>query len=170
MDKSKDEPATTSTTADEDALNKVISQGIKFDVAPLPGATPPAVPPATIDSHTSSMVEPKINVKVEEPKEEAPTVKPLSEPAGDTASPKPLSSDLEKIKKAALEDLRPLVSKLDLTPEEKFDTLLLIIRSTDDQSLLGEIHETAKKITDETKKAQALLDVIKEVDYFGNKA
>ncbi len=73
---------------------------------------------------------------------------------------------LDDLKKTALEELRPLVGKLNLPPEEKFDTLLLIIRSTDDQSLLDPAHEAAKAITDENKRAQALLDVIKEIDYF----
>lgn len=73
---------------------------------------------------------------------------------------------LDDLKKSALEELRPLVGKLNLPPEEKFDTLLLIIRSTDDQSLLEPAHEAAKAITDENKRAQALLDVIKEIDYF----
>jgi hypothetical protein len=73
---------------------------------------------------------------------------------------------LDDLKKTALSELRPLVGKLDLPPEDRFDTLLLIIRSTDDQSLLEPAHEAAKAIPDETKRAQALLDVIKEIDYF----
>jgi hypothetical protein len=77
-----------------------------------------------------------------------------------------LSPALESLKKDALEELRPLVDKLDLPAEEKFDTLLLIIRSTDDQSLLATAHEAAKQIENETKRAQALLDVIKEIDFF----
>lgn len=77
--------------------------------------------------------------------------------------------ELEVIKKHALEELRPLVDKLDLPPEEKFDILLLIIRSTDDEELVGKAHETSIEIQDETRKAQALLDIIKEVDYFSNK-
>lgn len=76
---------------------------------------------------------------------------------------------LDKIKNSALEELKPLVGKLNLSPEEKFDTLLLIIRSTDDHSLLDEAHDAAKNISDETKRAQALLDIIKEVDYFSTK-
>lgn len=76
---------------------------------------------------------------------------------------------LEKLKASALEELRPLVGKLDLPAEEKFDTLLLIIRSTDDQSLLDAAHAAAKDISDETRRAQALLDVIKEIDYFSSK-
>ena len=73
------------------------------------------------------------------------------------------------MKTSALEELRPLVGKLNLPPEEQFDTLLLIIRSTDDQSLLNQAHEAAKQIPDETRRAQALLDVIKEIDYFSSK-
>lgn len=76
------------------------------------------------------------------------------------------SPELDSIKKTALEELRPLVDKLDLPADEKFDTLLLIIRSTDDKTLVGAAHEAARGIVDETKRAQALLDVIKEIDYF----
>lgn len=81
----------------------------------------------------------------------------------------PVVSDLEEIKKDALSELRPLIDKLDVSPEEKFDTLLLIIRSTDDQSLLAATHEAAKAIPDDSRRAQALLDIIKEIDFFSNK-
>lgn len=91
---------------------------------------------------------------------EPPTI-PTPSVTGTDAAP-----ELESIKKSALEELRPLVDKLDLPADEKFDTLLLIIRSTDDKSLVTAAHEAARAITDETKRAQALLDVIKEIDYF----
>lgn len=76
------------------------------------------------------------------------------------------TSELENIKKDALGELRPLVDKLSLPADEKFDIMLLIIRSTDDQSLVGAAHAAAKGIEDETKRAQALLDIVKEIDYF----
>jgi hypothetical protein len=79
-----------------------------------------------------------------------------------------LPPELESIKKDALEELRPLVPKLDLPPEDKFNTILLVIRSTDDQSLVGAAHDAAKSIEDESKRAQALLDIIREIDYFAN--
>jgi hypothetical protein len=72
---------------------------------------------------------------------------------------------LDGIKKDALNELRPLVNKLDLPPEEKFDTYLLLIRSTDDKTLISSAYAAAQAISDETRKAQALLDVIKEIDY-----
>jgi hypothetical protein len=80
------------------------------------------------------------------------------------------SSDdsLESIKSEALNELRPLVDKLNVSPEEKFDTYLLLIRSTDDKSLIGPAHDAAAAIVDEARRAQALLDVIKEIDYLSN--
>lgn len=91
--------------------------------------------------------------------EATPVVTPV------VASPSP---ELESIKRSALEELRPLVDKLDLPADERFDTLLLLIRSTDDRTLVSAAHEAAQQITDDTKRAQALLDVIKEIDYFSN--
>ena len=96
----------------------------------------------------------------DEPKEDTPAA-PASAGTGD--------SELDGLKASALEELRPLVGKLNLPAEERFDTLLLIIRSTDDQSLLGEAHDAAKEIADDSRRAQALLDIIKEIDYFSSK-
>lgn len=75
------------------------------------------------------------------------------------------TSDLDTIKKDALEQLRPLIDKVDLPAEEKFDTYLMLIRSTDDASLIAPAHVAAQAITDEKRRAEALLDIIKEIDY-----
>ena len=81
-----------------------------------------------------------------------------------------VTSDLDAIKQDALRELRPLVDKLDVTPEEKFDTYLLLLRSTDDQSLISPAFAAARVITDEARRAQALLDIIKEIDYLSGAA
>lgn len=75
---------------------------------------------------------------------------------------------LDTIKQTALNELRPLVDKLDVSPEEKFDTYLLLLRSTDDKTLVAPAHDAAVAIVDEARRAQALLDIIKEIDYFSN--
>jgi hypothetical protein len=96
---------------------------------------------------------------------------PAAMPAPDPVSTMPSPSqggNLESIKSDALNELRPLVDKLNVSPEEKFDTYLLLIRSTDDSSLIGPAHEAARAISDEARRAQALLDVIKEIDYLSN--
>ena len=79
--------------------------------------------------------------------------------------PAPTDEALEQLKQDALFELRPLVDKLTVSPEEKFDTYLLLIRSTDDTKLIEPAHEAAKAIEDETRRAAALLDIIKEIDY-----
>lgn len=94
----------------------------------------------------------------------APVTGIVSTPSDEVAD----SGNLESIKKDALTELRPLVDKLNLAPEDKFDTLLLIIRSTDDKTLVPQAHETAKLIEDDGRRAEALLDVIKEIDYFSS--
>lgn len=98
------------------------------------------------------------------------TLPPASEPAKNTepivAAP---SGDLQEIKREAVTELRPLVDKLDLTPADKFDVLLLLVRTTNDSSLIAKAHETARQIPDETRRAQALFSIIQEVDYFSQK-
>ena len=96
------------------------------------------------------------------------TTTPVSRPTTDNASRSyttPTDMSLDDIKQNALSELRPLVGKLNVSPEEKFDTYLLLLRSTDDTSLIGPAHEAAVAIPDETRKAQALLDIIKEIDF-----
>lgn len=80
-------------------------------------------------------------------------------------APAPALTNLDGIKQAALGELRPLVDKLNVSPQEKFDTYLLLIRSTDDKSLVAPAHEAAKSIPDEARRAEALLDIIKEIDF-----
>ena len=100
---------------------------------------------------------------------EATPVAPGEAPIADyIATPAPDSGNLqslEGIRKDALSELRPLVDKLDMNPEEKFDLCLMLLRSTDDKTLIPTAHEAAKNIPDEAKRAQALLDVIREIDF-----
>lgn len=84
------------------------------------------------------------------------------------AVPSAVVGPLDSIKKDALTELRPLVDKLNVSPEEKFDTYLLLIRSTDDSNLIAPAYEAAKVITDETRRAEALLDIVKEIDYLSH--
>ena len=80
-----------------------------------------------------------------------------------------LGGNLDNIKNNALQDLRPLVDKLNATTEEKFDIYLLLLRSSDDKTLIEPAYATARSIEDETKRANALLDIIKEIDYLNSK-
>ncbi len=76
------------------------------------------------------------------------------------------NSDLINIKREALQQLTPLVGHLDQTPEEKFRTTMMLIQATDDKTLLKSAYDSALKIPDEKSRAQALLDVVNEINYF----
>jgi len=76
------------------------------------------------------------------------------------------NDDLIGIKQDALKQLSPLVKQLDQSPEEKFRTMMMMIQASDDQSLIKEAFESAKLITDDKSRAQALLDIINEINYF----
>ena len=121
----------------------------------------PVINPATISPDpvaTDQNDEPAIDdiAKPAAPEPVTPTPTAAADPALDT------------IKQTALNELRPLVDKLDVSPEEKFDTYLLLLRSTDDKTLIAPAHDAAVAIVDEARRAQALLDIIKEIDYFSN--
>ena len=98
-------------------------------------------------------------IEVNQPTEEASTADNFVAAVG----------DLENIKNSALQDLRPLVDKLNATNEEKFNIYLLLLRSSDDKTLIEPAYSTARSIEDETKRANALLDIIKEIDYLNSK-
>lgn len=132
------------------------------DEEPAPAPAAEATPPEIKHPHAKSSASEEVQKEVDE--DLASLV--ATPPANATSAG---SGPLDKLKASALEELRPLVGKLNLPAEEKFDTLLLIIRSTDDQTLLDEAHNAAKEITDDVKRAQALLDIIKEIDYFSAK-
>jgi len=76
------------------------------------------------------------------------------------------NDDLLSIKQQALNQLSPIVNHLDQTPEEKFRTTMMMIQASDDQSLLKTAYDAAQQISDEKVKAQALLDIVNEINYF----
>ena len=97
-----------------------------------------------------------------------PSKPPAPDPAPSPGEPADVSNvdDLVGIKQEALKQLSPLVSHLDQTPEEKFRTTMMMIQAADDDKLISSAFETAKQIKDDKTRAQALLDVINEINYF----
>lgn len=86
--------------------------------------------------------------------------------ATDINAPVADSDDLLNIKQQALQQLTPLVGHLSQNPEEKFRTLMMLIQASDNENLLKDAYEAAQTIEDEKVRAQALLDVVNEINYF----
>ena len=155
------QPTSQQPISDDQELAKVLAgvtqQADEAAAAPVANDTPTDVAaPDPVATPAPDEVEPVA------PSTAEPAVTPM--PAM-PSMPSMGGGDLESIKKDALSELRPLVDKLNVAPEEKFDTYLLLLRSTDDQALIAPAHEAARNIADEARRAQALLDVIKEIDY-----
>lgn len=99
------------------------------------------------------------------PADEATTAPPVHDTGAPTDSPVK-NDELLAIKQDALKQLSPLVSHLDQSPEEKFRTTMMMIQAADDQSLIKDAYEAAQNIGDEKARAQALLDIVNEINYF----
>jgi hypothetical protein len=117
--------------------------------SPTPNPTPLSTPPAPSDDNsTSENVAPAFHAAPQENSSSAP------------------SGDLQEIKSKALEQLSPLVNKLDQSPEEKYKTLMMLIQSSDNHELIKEAYAAANSIEDEKVKAEALVNIINEINYF----
>jgi len=98
------------------------------------------------------------------------SVEPTAEASVSTAAPTSASdtnqADLLSLKQQALAQLSPLVSQLEQSPEEKFRTTMMLLQSTDNSALIKDAYDAARAIPDEKARAQALLDIVNEINYF----
>ena len=134
-------PTTTPPQVSADSKPQQAEQQVS---SPPPVATPP--PPR---------IEPEPTPRVEEPAV-----------VSNQASGQTDIADLINLKQKALGELSPLVDELNQSPGERFRTILMLIQATDDGSLINRAYEAAHSITDEKEKAQALLDIVNEINYF----
>jgi hypothetical protein len=143
------------------------------------GAPPQAAPPT--DSQNLLETKADDGFTGAPPTSDTPEVsapdQPASAPVQDVAASEPANDQptvgtpgpLGDLKQQALQQLAPLVSQLEQSPEEKFRTTMMMIQATDNQDLLPAAYEAANQISDEKAKAQALLDVVNEINYFSQK-
>lgn len=144
-----------------DTVQPTVSATMNDDQSPaftdsMPGAE--TVPAPLVDLSTSPTEQP--SVVTETVTASAPPSPLPSLPAG------AVDDDLLAIKQQALQQLSPLVDHLEQTPEERFRTTMMMIQASDDHSLIKPAYEAAQAIEDHKLRAQALLDVVNEINYF----
>ena len=122
-------------------------------IAPSQSAAPSTPPPASDPAPLSS---PPQDDLIGAPVEADP------EPAVTAPAPR---SEAEAGEYDDLTELRPLIDEVDLPPEQKFHTILEIISATNDKELIPKLFESAEKIEDKHERAQALIDVVSEIQY-----
>lgn len=128
------------------------------------GSNPAPAPGAPIGPLTQEQPAP---VATPAPAPEEP-VQDLSTPEipAHASSVAPSDDELLDIKQEALHELTPLVGHLEQSPEDKFRTTMMLIQASDDHTLVKTAYDAAKQIADEKVRAQALLDVVNEINYF----
>jgi hypothetical protein len=99
------------------------------------------------------------------PVEPAAAVAATTAPAAPAATPANADHLLD-LKQQALQQLTPLINHLEQSPEEKFRTTMMLIQASDNDVLLSAAYDAALEIPDEKVRAQALLDIVNEINYF----
>lgn len=123
--------------------------------APAPEPVTP-VAPVEMPDLTASAPEP-----IPEP---VPTAEPAPAPEPAVESTETTSQNTNDIKKAALRDLMPLLDKVNMDANEKFNLYRDIFEELNDHSVLEPAYQAAREITDETTRANALLYLVQSID------
>lgn len=139
-----------------------------------PALAAPAPEPSAPLANTVPSLDPNANASPAPPP--TPSPEPTPPVQADTPMPSPVppptgasEEELIKMKQQALQSLAPLVDHLEQTPEEKFKTTMMLIQASDNADLVKEAFDAANQIKDDKARAQALLDVVNEINYFTHK-
>ena len=160
----QDNQGQTNTDIDQVAQD-ISSDKPSLGLGTNPAAFSPVMPP---QASNTPVPPPSNDDNGSTPEPQGPAISTHSSPQviSPSSSPSPAPAGLDEIKSQALEQLSPLVGKLDQPPEERFKTLMMMIQATDNHDLIKEAYEAANAITDEALKAEALLAVVNEINYF----
>lgn len=141
-----------------------------FPVAtPAPAPMPPAPMPEPVSMPAPEAVKPAepVSAPIEDLK---PTPIGHEEDIEEKA-PEPKTPFMEKgnlginqVKEAALRELAPILSKLDVPAEQKFDIYKTVIDNYHDSSVIEPAYYAASKIKDERDRAEALLYIVDSID------
>lgn len=73
-------------------------------------------------------------------------------------------NDINTVKEAMLRDLFPIMDKVEMGAEEKFELYKTMLDDNNDKSLIAGAYDVVKGIADEAARAEALLFLIKKAD------
>ncbi len=170
---------------DDKALADISSEGSPAGLVPPPTAVVAATTPASVakvkvpsvhdlglldkldkeDEPVAPIPAPVVSSPISSPVAE-PVIAPVVAAQAKPGAPVVIEDEeLASLKSMALDELSPMLDRLDLPAEQKFEAYMEVIRASDNKDLLKPAFEAAKAIENEDRKAQALLDVVNEVNY-----
>ena len=132
---------------------------------PEPKVEAPAPEPVTTAAPAVPIEMPDLAAPTPEPvPEPAPISEPAPAPEPAVESTETTSQNTGDIKKAALRDLMPLLDKVNMDANEKFNLYRDIFEELNDHSVLEPAYQAAREIADETTRANALLYLVQSID------
>lgn len=82
----------------------------------------------------------------------------------ETIDTAPAPASTAEVKKAALRDLAPLISKININKAQKFNIYKDIFEELKDYTVLEPAYQAARELEDETQRAEALLYLVEAID------
>ena len=134
---------------------------------PAPELVTPAEPVSapSLDTFEPAPVMPPVSTPEAEP--EAP-VAPEAPEEIDNTDKTPFvregNLDIKEVKEAALRELAPVLSKLDVPAKQKFDIYKNVIDNYHDTSVIPSAYRAASEIEDERDRGEALLYIVESID------
>ncbi len=129
------------------------------------GPKPAAPAPAPMGG-AGMMSEPANNMKM--PSAPAPQMAMPSMPpmGGSTGYGRPMgySSDISKVKEAALKELFPIMDRVEVDPEKRFLLYQEMLTTMRDKAVIAPAYEAARQIRDDKVRADSLLYLINSID------
>lgn len=123
----------------------------KAPTPPNPAMSIPPIDPTTTEpSSTSDFTIPPIQTA---------TIDPTTTQANDTPT-----LNIQEVKIAALRDLAPLISKMNIPAAQKFNIYRDIFEGLRDYTVVEPAYQAAKEIQDERERAEALLYLVESID------
>jgi len=127
------------------------------------GPKPAAPAPAPMGG--SSMMSEPAAMKM--PAAPAPQMAMPSMPTMGTSSygrPMGYSSDISKVKEAALKELFPIMDRVEVDPEKRFLLYQEMLTTMRDKAVIAPAYEAARQIRDDKVRADSLLYLINSID------
>ena len=130
------------------SMPPIMGSGAMIGSAPETPETPTMVAPAT----------PEMSIPESKPEEQVVNA------GNDDSNFGGEVDDIARIKSSALRDLSDLLDKMDITPERKFGIYHDMMTENHDLSVVDEAYQTAKQISDEKERGNALLELVEFID------
>lgn len=154
---------------DNDNGNDQLADEFSANVVPEPkigeavSAEPTFQPP--VAEFNEAPAEPEVKQEIPEEAEEnaapeTPVEEVKEEPKFEASTGE---VDLEEVKKNALRELYPLLKNMNINPEQAFEICKEVAKDGE-KGAIKEAFEAAKKISDDSKRADALLEIVEMIN------